>query len=406
MQFYISPETKEQVEHKINLMFKHCAEQPKVTFNPVEQVIKQTVYDYGMEGHSRKLTKINAIKVEIDDIKAADWSLVATVDYKLGQVLVNDISMFKSIPSKYGIEYTKCDHCGCNHGNRSAAHILFNKVTGEWMQVGSTCINKMVDGGKYLNNLIIKLSNVISMFGGCYDEEWESGGWRPSNRYMFAGVKMTDAMAVCQSYMDNVSNVWTKSSYANGRKVGDGTNDFLMAYYDKVDAEGAITDEVSQLFENVKSYYDTIPYGEVEYEPTLTQKIKDAFKNEYIIFSEMYIPWFAIETYKKSISAANFDEKLNTLGIEKGSDFNFCGDLVSSSLVEVEDFRGFGSHYEHECIFKDDATGILFEKSIANMDVVEKMKQADGKYKFTATVKYIAYKKQHVGFGGRLKKTK
>lgn len=408
MEFYISPDQRQSLEHKLNLMFKHLSVKPEVKISPVEAVVKDTIYNYGFEGYSRQRTKISACHVEIEDIRTSEWVLVATVDYKMGRLLMGDARYFKNIPYQYGINYTKCDHCGSEHKNRLESHIMYNPTTDTWMQVGSTCINKMLNGGKYLNGLMVKLYDVISMFGGCDPNEWAGGYWRPSNKYRVAAISMEDAMLVCDHYRQNVSDIWVKAEYSDyGVKLANGTNDELIKYFGKLVKENSIPEYNEPLLNAVNKYYDAIEYGEVnEYDKTLTQKIKDALENEYITLNEMYLPWFAVASYENSLTTKTFEAKVKDLGIEKGSEFNFCGDLKSATPCEVEDYNGWGYHTEFDCIFEDDATGLRFNKSVANMNVVEKMKQTNGKYKFTGTVKYIAYRKQMVCFCGRLKKTK
>lgn len=402
MEFYISPENRQSVEHKLDLMFKHFTVKPTVVFNPVEKVIKQTIYDYGYEGHSRNLEKIQAIKVEISNIETQSWVLVATVDYKNERLLMVDARYFKSIPEQFGLDYTKCDHCGSEHKNRVESHILYNPEENRWMQVGSTCINKMVDGGKYLNGIMLKLFNVISMFGGCDGEAWEGGYWRPSSNYKFTALYFKDAVMVAKHYMDNVSDVWEKPEYDEyyRTKVSEGTNDKLMKY------ECPYIPEDEKTFDIVKDYFNTIEYGEVGYEKSLTQKIKDAFENEYIVLGEMYLAWFAIMSYKNSINTQSFEEKIKSLGIEKGMVFNFYGELKAKNPVEVDDYMGYDTHIEYDCIFEDEKTGLKFSKQVSSLSTIEKYLQEDGKYKFAGTIKYIAYKRQYIGFGGRLKKSK
>ena len=119
----------------------------------------------------------------------------------------------------------------------------------------------------------------------------------------------------------------------------------------------------------------------------------------------MYLAWFAIMNYKNSITAASFEERIKELGIEKGVEFNFSGNLETINTYETVDFRGYDV-IGYTAIFKDDATGLTFSKDISYPSVIDKFINKDGKYKFSATVKFIAYKRQYVGFGGRLRKAK
>ena len=88
-------------------MFKHIEHKPKVTFGVVEQIVKHTTYDYGFDGYEHRKEKISAIHVEIEDIAAGDWTLVASVDYLQGILTICDSKRFKDIPPQYGSQKPK-----------------------------------------------------------------------------------------------------------------------------------------------------------------------------------------------------------------------------------------------------------------------------------------------------------
>lgn len=403
MKFYISPDQREKVEHKLNLMFKHLEEKPQVTFGNVEQIVKQTIYNMGVDGYSKHRTKIQAIEVEIEDIRTNDWILVATVDYNSQRLLICDARYFKDIPEQYGLKYTKCDHCGSEHKHRVESHILYNEDSGEWMQVGSTCINKMLNGGKYLNGLMIKLFEVFNIFGGCGEDGWHGGWWRPSNSYLYEGIPIYEAMSCCLNYMNEHGDTWQKVEWDGNIRVP-GTNDHLI---EKM-SEGGYPEMNAQTFEDIKNYFDSQERGEDdEYDgPTLTQKIIDAFNNDFIALKEMYIAWFAIIMYNNTFKAVDFESTIKKFGIEKGMEYNFYGDIEAINTIETIDPYTGEEGVSYEAIFRDDNIGLKFNKTISYPSVIDRFKQDNGKYKFTGTIKYIAFKRQYVGFGGRLKKTK
>ena len=409
MEFYISPDQRDAVERKINLMFKHVENKPKVTFGVVEQVVKHTTYDYGYDGYETHKTKISAIRVEIEDITAGDWMLVATVDYQQGILTICDSKLFKDIPSQYGLTYMKCDHCGTVHRSRKESHILYNTKTSEWMQVGSTCVNKMINGGKYLNGLMLKLWNVVKLFGGCDEEEWSGGGWRPSKKYLFEGIQVKDAFECCLAYMEENGDVWQKAEWENGRKVVDSTNDYLMSWF-KGDPTKRKQDD--DLFNAVKDYFMAMERGEDDmYDgPSLTQKIIDAFNNDFIALCELYVAWFSISNYKKHLLTADFEELVKSKGVEKGMKLDICGKLKAQNYISFADedgyYFGIGQSYAFETIFEDQNTGLIFKKNVSQKEVIAPFLCEDGLYRFNADVKYIALKGCYVGLSGRLRKQK
>ena len=404
MKFYISPERFNEAQKKLDRMFKHLAVKPMVTYGSVEQVVKTTIIDQGIDGVNISREKIKAIQVEIEDIKAGDWVLVATVQYKQERYLMFDARYFKDIPEQYGLIYTKCDHCGSNHSNRNEAHILFNPTTGEWMQVGSTCIDKMINGGKYLNGLVLKLTDYFNLIGGCGDDEWRGGYWRPSYKYRYEVINIDEAMSYCLAYMNKYGTVWQKADWYDGQKISDSTNDKLIQFIKDKNSEREIDE---RLFEKVRSYFSTIERGiDDPYDgPNLTQKIIDAFINDFITIKEMYIAWFAISNYKNSISSQDFEDRINTAGIKKGMTLDIVAKVASMNSVTVCDWRGYEC-LAYDVVFEDINNGFLFTKTISSQDVINKYKCEDGLYRFECDIKYIAYKKQMIGISGRLRKQK
>lgn len=392
MEFYISPENLNKLNNKLNRMFKHLETAPKVNIGTVE-TIKKTVVTVADGGHEIKNYKIQAMHVEIEDIKTGDWKLVATVDWENG-MLLEDRELFKMIPEGYGLDYMKCDYCGTTHKSRKEAHILYNEKEDKWMQVGSTCVNKMIAGAKYLNGLMINLYKVVKEFGGCDSDGFSNGGWTPSHKYMMEAVSFNEAIAKADFYRNNVSDVWKKA------EKGEGTNTELINFISPVKTN-------DELYNTLKNYFDTKEYGVIpEYgEKSLTQKIKDAFADEYICAKEMYLAWFAIQMYKSSLERPEYEKKLEELGIVKDTEFNFVGKVKNVESYEVTDYYTGRDTLEFMFTLVDDNTGIEFVKTVSNPDAVNKYQDENGVLTFTGKIKYIDTFKQLVTFGGRLKKT-
>lgn len=401
MNFYISPENRIACEKKINKILSGLTVKPNVTFSEKTKVVKTTVITDGEGNHEFRYEKLSAIFVEIEDIKVSEWVLVATVDYKNNALLMGDSKLFKNIPEGFGLEYIKCDHCGSVHKSRTESHILYNTLTEKWMQVGSTCVNKLINGGKYLNKLMLKLYDVIRFFDGCREEDF-GPKWRPSNKWVTEAIPFKRAIAICNKYMTEVSNVWTKAERWHGEKTTDGTNDKLMSFYHTNDIE-----DNEELFNNVKAYFDGLEYGEVlDYEKSLTQKIKDAFEDEFIMLYEMYLPWFAIDIYNKSLTKGDFEKLLADNNIAKGEEFEFNGTVVSKEYVEAYDHYT-GKEYEVPVYtLRDEATGIIFVKEISSDTAMDKYMVGENKFHFVGKIGYVNNFKRVVNFTGRLKKAK
>jgi len=414
MEFYITPDKQNECLTKIEKMFKHFSSKPEVTFSPVQKVTKRivTMMTGGAaeeNGCSTSKQILDAVKVTIEGIQTGEWILVATVYYQDGIVTVVDSTRFKQIPEQYGLSYTKCDYCGSTHRNRKESHIMYSPVQDKWMQVGSACIEKMIPGGKYLNNLMLKLDEFIKIsLGGCDDFMWISGSWAPADHYWQSALDIEDAIALVKLYREDHPQ-WKKSEYEYGRKVADGTATFLKEF---VGCEGnrAMAKRDPEYFAKVKAYVDSLvggyDFNGWENEPTMNQKIKDAFENGVITVGELFLAFFAQKGYEDSLVAADFSKIVEGFGIVKGVKKTFNVQLLNVDKLEVDDFYYGGTKYVYDCTFKDLDTGLFLKKEISHTGVLDPYCVENDIYKFTGTVKYIAYKAQRIVLGGRLSKAK
>lgn len=140
--------------------------------------------------------------------------------------------------------------------------------------------------------------------------------------------------------------------------------------------------------------------------PSLTQKIIDAFNNDFIALCELYIAWFSISNYKKHLLTADFEELVKSKGVEKGMKLDICGKLLSCNYVHDEYAVGYMPSYWYETSWEDQNTKLIFKKNISQKDVIKPFLCEDGLYRFNADVKYIALKGCYVGLSGRLRKQK
>lgn len=415
MEFYITPDKRFDCEKALTRMFKHFEVKPNIDYSSVQKVTKFTIEQFkggspGENGCYTKKSILDAIKVTIEDIQKGEWILVANVNYKDGIIELVNSKLFKQIPEGYGLKYTKCDYCGSTHRNRNLSHILYNTNTNTWMQVGSSCVNKMINGGKYLCNLMLKLTEVfIFNLGGCDEEMWFGGGWMPKDNYWKAAVDIDAAIQLAKNYREDVNPVWEKTEYdGHGERCKEGTT-FKIKEYVQEHINDVKIDE--DYFKKVATYVSTLQGGEdYDGQPNMNQKMINAFNDGILAVSEMFLAFFAQKGYEDSLTKDAFAQEVEAHGIIKGEKYMFSGKLLSVEKLEpdYEYYNPYDWMNRTTYLFtlRDDATGILFEKEVANKSVMDAFKTGDDTYKFKGTVKYIAYKKQKVGFGGRLSKVK
>ena len=142
MTFYIIPAYKTSVENAINKLIASLSVKPTVNYS---DVITKEITDEVIDHNVKKSEKyfLDVIEITIDDLKLDDWVLVASVYHKEGIISKVSNEYFKFIPNQFGLNYTKCDHCGKVHSGRNESNIIYNPITNDWKQIGTACINKI-----------------------------------------------------------------------------------------------------------------------------------------------------------------------------------------------------------------------------------------------------------------------
>ena len=401
MKFYIAPEMKDKCEKALARMFSRWTEKPKVTIHPVERKLR----DYkqvGVEGgetivyyHSKEWLDVQM--VEIEDIRKAEWRLVAGVYWTDGCVTMIDDTLFKHMPKHFGLDYHKCDHCGGNR-HRNEAFVLYNTNTKQWVQVGSSCVNKLIAGGKYLANFMVQVGHLIEMIGGC-DGGDGFGGWHAPDHARHRAVEFSKAITVAKMYMDDpdTPNFWEKRYWDDDYRCwrGTSTNETLQGYkgWLKVD-ENLDEDFVAKVVAHTKTL--ELRDGLDEFTP----KLIAAANNEFICFDEQYLSYFAVKFYLDSLNP--FKRMCKERGLTEGVKYTLHAKLEGIQHKQSE----YTYDEWEEAIFTEVESGITFTKSLSHKGVIDPYKQEDGTYKFNATIRRIYNNKQIVCLSGRLSKVK
>lgn len=86
------------------------------------------------------------IQVEVSGTARVDnWEFIATIEHSKPINIVRSFRPEVEIPSYYYTVDTRCDHCGTKR-NRKDTYLIHNTVTGEFKQVGKTCLKDFTNG--------------------------------------------------------------------------------------------------------------------------------------------------------------------------------------------------------------------------------------------------------------------
>jgi hypothetical protein len=105
--------------------------------------IKPAVFAYHMVKHRGREIKVYEVLMNTPILKIEGWTFVACLDHsnETGTV-IRTIPGAADLPAKFhGAVSTNCDHCNHNRKRRDT-YVVLNDETGEYKQVGSTCLTE------------------------------------------------------------------------------------------------------------------------------------------------------------------------------------------------------------------------------------------------------------------------
>ena len=397
MEFYILPNEVDNFRKKFDKMASKLTNPPMCTIDKPKQELVRRNYvspDMPIIFNSNDTCKkyfVTLRRVVIEDIKFDEWTLVASIFHRENIVSMMNRDHFVVMPKHFGVDYIKCDFCGKNESRRVESHVLYNEVTHEWKQVGTSCINKAFGGSKYFAEFMYKLYDVIQLLGFTWsgDENDDFGGGRPiPDHFLAEAVEVERVIPVVCNYRENVMPIWEKVEYSGDTKY-EGTTDLLNAYMVGHPAE--INHEYNA---KVFEFVNTLECDENNADDFNT-KIKRAFECGYISRYEAYLIFFAVLKYEESLCP--FTEKLAEAGVVSGEKFRLrCSILREKMFVDRD--------YIYEFILRDENTGLIFVKRSSTPFGIDKYKIGDNLYEFTSKIGYISHNTRIIYLRGRLSK--
>lgn len=107
--------------------------------------------ELGEEFHEVKLedgtiATLRFITVEAEGTaKANDWEFIATVQHMTPVNLISCYRTEYSVPERYYYSKPICEHCNTTR-SRKDTYLVRNTITGEWKQVGKSCLKEFTRG--------------------------------------------------------------------------------------------------------------------------------------------------------------------------------------------------------------------------------------------------------------------
>ena len=394
MRIYITVGKEQDFEKQVKRASRHLGYVPEILWLPIERKEARQFYlaKYGVD---EVRYFVNVHPCEIEEITSGDWLFVANVHYEEGLLAVCNREYYSQIPSQFGIEYQNCDFCGKKHSHRKLSHIIYNKVTCEWKQIGISCASVMLKNGD-ISKFITRLVTVIECYG-CEEGDFDHWVRNVPEHSLQAAISAEKMISIIKDYRENAENgmEWVKTVRVKGIIVEPGTAQFILDWMREhkcgVDAEYS---------KEVLDYVNSLPsdaeyWGGGQWEEGFNDKIKAAFEGGIVILADIWAAYWAVKKYeddKTNIDWMKHAEKYTDGGVVK---------LKNAKLVSCDRIEGYYG-FVLRCVFSFD--GYKFCKDFSNRGAVEKFRNEDGTYSFSAHVKKISPRGRSIILGGRASK--
>ena len=384
MNFYIKPADKQKVANKINKLIAKLSNRPVVLYSEPKLVFVTCEWqDANGKAEQRKRRFVRLVEVSISDVFVNDWVLVANISHIVNGMHIVSYDYGKVIPTRFSPENTICELCGKKHARRHTSHVLYNPKTNKWMQVGTSCLHKLCDAGKYIASFADNLVRIIKDVNG-FDVNDTEGLKRmystPDHSDFDVAVDKYDMFYVAKKYYDTHKDWVRRESRQELINLFD-----AEANNDTINPDFAYADMIIDYINKYPVCSDFV------------NKIANVINAKLINVSDIAMVYWAIKIYYSDIEKNDFMAFCKNKNIIAGTKYRISGKCTGTSYS----YNYYGDEIKNYHI-TDDATGLVFKVHTEN---VNKYKDEEtGIYTFNGNIGYVCIKTKEIYIKGRLSK--
>lgn len=326
-QYAIYEENFDRLQKKITTIANKCKKFGcEFKFEVVGSEIREVTDDEGNQRNCR------FILVEAEGTaKLNDWEFIASIEHKEGGNIIRTFNKDVEIPTRYFNSDPICEHCNSKR-RRSKTCLVRNTVTGEWKQVGLSCLKDFTCGLSAED-----VTRYISFFDNLIEGEAPySGSWGKPYWYISQYLPYVAECVKRFGYFNSYSNYPTSTRAFTYFEVDALDRKFMGSESIKqemLDCDFEVTEESKQLAEetinwckhlsnetdpymhNLEVIFSTITSQEVSSDsllpqsrPTCVTKISKTRSEKKLLKEQRLLRCLLINTTK----ATRYNLKLST----------------------------------------------------------------------------------------------
>lgn len=319
------------------------------------------------------------IRVDVSGVaRKAGWSFVATVDHRpeVNANIINKYLVDVEVPEKYRHTDCICEHCN-QIRSRSHLYLVRNDSTGEFMQVGSSCVRDLTDGldGEYIARFLTWIQSPEEF------EHFESSHIKP---YFF----VEDIICYAIECVNLFGYFNSECSYSTKRRVIDfyywfelGRRDRIVEetiYRDLADKEfKPFSDENREYAKKIVSWITSLDEDTVRYNDYL-YSLQVVCSSEYCELKDFGRLVSIVTAYRREMDRQAEIRRREEAAKKSAETSNYVGSVNERISFHAASFRyvtsfesQFGSSFLYEIKDTDGNVFTWWSSKVLNSDVLD-----------------------------------
>lgn len=259
--------------------------------------------------------------------KVNGWQFVATLEHTPGGNIIRNIVDI-DIPERFRYCEPECEHCN-SHRHRKDTYIVYNEESGEFKQVGSSCLADFTGG---LSAEMV--AGYISLFDKLIQGEAPVGGYRFKTYY-----NVEDILKYAIDSVDNLGyrstqyNDSTKDAvidawnYDNGR--GDSWCEERVLNYRETHHPDYNSEDLKKRVDDIKSYILSS-----DDDSDYVHNLKVILKGDYLEYRQIGYAVSSVKFYNTAIEKDAEEVRRNEAHREEVEASNYIGEVGDRITVE------------------------------------------------------------------------
>ena len=348
MKYSIPEQNLESLEKKLKKIQHKCAKYGcEFSYERIGEHFEERAFSLPTEeqsGPHKTYTEIvKFIDVEVEGRAAVNgWRFAATLDYTDKGNIIKGVEGLE-IPEKYYSCSPWCEHCRTRRG-RSTSFIVYHEETGEFKQVGRSCLRDFT-GGLSAENV----AQFESFFKECEEASELSGcGWYGSGsyfevpRFLTVAAETIRIYGYCKSKFEGMTTASRAENFyrlENGMRLGVGAKE-IETMYEEALAKGFNTKRPETIgqAEAVRRWI-----CENERDDNYFHNLKVACSLDYCDSSKLGLLVSAFPAYDRELEYAAEKREREAAEAEARAKSSWLGSVGDKVSFEIADFRVISS---------------------------------------------------------------